>query len=685
MADRSNSARDERSDAAEVPGRYIVTFNRTAEGPAAETDLRERRQGFKAEYVYKRAVEGFSAELSPRQVDRLEADPEVAAVTPDRKVRAVAGLASGEPTPPAGTRRIEAATTASARSASDVNVAVIDTGIDLDHPDLNASSGKNCVDTSASADDDNGHGTHVAGTIAAENDGSGVVGVAPGTKVFAAKVLAGDGSGTTSQVICGIDWVTSTRTDSDPSNDIAVANMSLGGIGPPVGSCATTTDPQHRALCASTAAGISYVVAAGNDGWDFDYAPEPSTPAAYPEALTVTAMGDTDGEPGATGGAPLCKTGEADDRYASFSNYALTAAGASHSIAAPGVCIRSTWPGGTYNTISGTSMASPHVAGAVALCLDEAGQAGPCAGLSPARIVERMRAEAAERSRTQTNYGFAGDPSQPVTDRYFGNLTWVAEAPADTAAPSVTSTSPTADQAGVARSAAVSVSFSEPMDRPSAESAFSLTRASDGARVAGSFSWSGNTMTFRPSAALGQGTAYVANLATGAADAAGNPLAAERRWSFKTLASVSAHPGAVVVEAGRVRSGSRAQLATDDNSFFAVDSTRTGTRTSSWYGRFSRVPRALSSLRVTYRGKSSAGCSQGISIYRTATNRWVGLSSRSIGRTEVGLTLSPPGAARDYVTGTSGDGEIRVRVRCTTASSSFYTSGDLLRIAYDRP
>ena len=109
-----------------------------------------------------------------------------------------------------------------------------------------------------------------------------MVGVAPGTKVYAAKVLAGDGSGTTSQVICGIDWVTSTRTDSDPSNDIAVANMSLGGSGPPVGSCATTTDPQHRALCASTAAGVSYVVAVGNDGWDFDYAAEPDTPAASP-------------------------------------------------------------------------------------------------------------------------------------------------------------------------------------------------------------------------------------------------------------------------------------------------------------------------------------------------------------------------------------------------------------------
>ena len=90
-------------------------------------------------------------------------------------------------------------------------------------------------------------------------------------------------------------------------------------------------------------------------------------------------------------------------------------------------------------------MASPHVPGAVALCLDDAGEPGPCAGLSPARIIEMMRAEAAERSRAETNYGFAGDPAQPVPDRYFGNLTWVAEAAAaDATAPSVTSTSPTA-------------------------------------------------------------------------------------------------------------------------------------------------------------------------------------------------------------------------------------------------
>ena len=267
----------------------------------------------------------------------------MAAVTPDRVVRALArGPARGRATAaPTGVRRIGAGTTTTARQASDAAVAVIDTGVDLDHPDLNAVSGKNCVGAGA-AEDDDGHGTHVAGTIAARNNGAGVVGVAPATKIYAVKVLNSQGSGTFSQIICGIDWVTATRTDSDPSNNISVANMSLGGAGDPIEPCSTTSDPMHHAICNSTAAGVTYVVAAGNDGWDFDFATAPDTPAAYPQVLTVAAVADSDGRPGADGGAPACETGEADDRYASFSNYAATAVGRAHTIAGPGVCIGST-------------------------------------------------------------------------------------------------------------------------------------------------------------------------------------------------------------------------------------------------------------------------------------------------------------------------------------------------------
>ena len=668
-----------------VPGQYIVTYNRSAESPSEETRVRERRQGFEADFVYRQAVEGFSAELSQAQVDRLEADPEVATVTPDRKVKAEAALASAEPTPPPGVRRIGAATTSSVREASGANVAVIDSGIDLDHPDLDAESGKNCVSPGSPADDDNGHGTHVAGTIGAENDGSGVVGVAPGTKLHAAKVLAGDGSGTASQVICGIDWVTATRTDGDPANDIEVANMSLGGAGPPVATCATTTDPEHKAICASTAAGVSYVVAAGNDEWDFDFADQPDTPAAYPEVLTVSAMADSDGQAGGSGIAPVCRAGEADDRYASFSNFAATAAGGAHTIAAPGVCIRSTWPGGSYATSSGTSMASPHVAGAVALCLDEGGRAGPCAGRSPAEIIDKMRADAASRLAAEGGSGFAGDPGQALPGLYFGYLTWAKAASSDSVPPTIDAVGPAQGMTDVARSAGVGAIFSEPMDEPATADAFSLVCASDGSRVSGTFSWSANTLIFRPAAPLDPATWYTARVSTVDRDSAGNPLDAEKAWSFRTLATVTAFPTRAVIEAGTNRSGGYSALRSNDKSYFALNSTTSGMRKSSWYGRFTRVSNALRTLQVTFRGKSSAACTQSLGIWSWTASRWVSLGSRSVGATEVQVDKAPSGRLADYVSGASGDGELRIRAHCTRTASSFYTSGDLLRLVYERP
>ena len=673
-----------------LDGRYIVVYRSSVDAPAEKTDKLERAKGFKSSLRYGRALKGFAAKLSARQVERLKADPEVALVAPDRPVKALGSvpLVSGEPTPPPGLRRIGAATTSTTREASAANVAVIDTGVDLDHPDLNATSGKNCVSPGATADDDNGHGTHVAGTIAAENDGLGLVGVAPGSKVFAAKVLDGAGSGTTSQVICGIDWVTSTRTDSDPANDVSVANMSLGGSGPSVQSCATTTDPQHKAMCNSTAKGVTYVVAAGNDGWDFDYAPQPDTPAAYPEALTVAAMGDSDGQSGGTGGNPVCRTGEADDRYASFSNYAATADGQKHTIAAPGVCIRSTAPGGTYQTMSGTSMATPHVAGAVALCLDEGGSAGPCAGLSPGQITAKFRADAQSRLSADPRYGYAGDPGQPVSGKYFGYLTWAGTAAPDTTAPAIGSVSPGENATGVELTANVSVAFSEPMDRAATEAAFSLA-PTGGAKVAGSFSWSGNTMTFDPSVNLANGAAYTVAVGSGAKDTAGNALPSEKSWTFKTktLTAVTAFPSATGIFSGKLRSGTYSRLGADDNSYYQVDSTTSGTRVSDWYGRFSSVTNALSNLRITYKGKNSSTCDQRVYVYRfNGSTGWVQLDSRSVSTTETEVAnLSPSGTPADYVSGTSGDGEVRVRVRCARSSPSFYASGDLLKIGYQRP
>ncbi len=406
--------------AAAEPGNpsYIVVLRDSTPSAAAETARLERAHAFQSEQVYVHALKGFAAHLGKRQLARVSADPSVAFVSPDREVRIAAQvpLLPGD-SAPTGVRRVGAATPAQAHQASNAAVAVIDTGIDLTHPDLNVASGKNCTTSkkTATARDDNGHGTHVAGTIGAENDGGGLVGVAPGTRLYAVKVLNASGQGTWSQVICGIDWV----TQKARTLNIKVANMSLAGFGFADGLCGNLIgDALNRAICRSTAAGVTYVVAAGNSGQEFST----TVPAAYPEVLTVTAMSDSDGAAGALGGAPTCRSGESDDRYATFSNFAdpTDSGGQAHMVAAPGVCIESTWLAGGYRIASGTSMAAPHATGTVALCVGSGGVAGPCAGLASADVISRIRADAAAGSGSIG--GFVGDPGTPVAGRYFGPL-----------------------------------------------------------------------------------------------------------------------------------------------------------------------------------------------------------------------------------------------------------------------
>jgi subtilisin len=396
-----------------IPGSYIVVYKDSVDQVGRATSARENELGFDRDLVYSHALKGFSAKLTPDQVEELRADPKVASVSPDSRAEFDASepLAPGEPTPPTGVRRILSATDTTVRQAG-ANVAVIDTGIDLDHPDLNVAGGTDCEDPGTPPDDEDGHGTHVAGIIGAKNNGFGVTGVAPNTKLYAVRV------GTVAQIICGIDWVTANHV----ADGIEVANMSLqmdAFEDPRRKTCETATDPMRIAICNSTAAGVRYVVGAGNETTAFDGSAF-TRPAGYPEVLTVTAAADSDG---LGGGAGPDACGAPDDTAAGFSDWAETAAGAAHTIAAPGTCINSTWLGGTYQVESGTSMSSPHVAGAVALCVEEAGVPGPCTGETPAQTIAHMYDSAQAYTADRPDYGFAGDPDHsPTPGRYYGYM-----------------------------------------------------------------------------------------------------------------------------------------------------------------------------------------------------------------------------------------------------------------------
>jgi subtilisin family serine protease len=330
--------------------RYVVVLDDGTDAAAVAAE-QARTLGVETGHVYSHALDGYSATMPAAVADLVAADPRVAYVQKDRVVRATAQ------TTPTGVDRANADASPTARidgadQPVDVDVAVIDTGVDLDHPDLNVytAGAKNCA-LALSADDDNGHGSHVSGTIGALDNGTGVVGMAPGARIWPVKVLNTAGVGFTSDIVCGIDYVTAHAAQ------IEVANMSLGGSGSDDGNCGRTDgDAEHQAICASVAAGVTYAVAAGNDSADA----ATSAPASYDEVITVSALSDFNGQPG--GGAPSTCRADVDDTFADYSNY-----GSDVDLIAPGTCILSTWMNGGYNTISGTSMATPHVTGAAAL------------------------------------------------------------------------------------------------------------------------------------------------------------------------------------------------------------------------------------------------------------------------------------------------------------------------------
>jgi subtilisin family serine protease len=314
-----------------VPGRYLVTLRDVAPSSVAAT-ARALVGAASVDHVYTHALRGFAARMSASAAEALTRNPKVALVEQDGFVRAVATQTS----PPWGLDRIDQR----ARpidggytynsTGSGVRAYIIDTGIRTSHTDFGgrASIGTDTVGDGQNGADCNGHGTHVAGTV-----GGTLYGVAKQVSLVAVRVLDCDGGGTWAGVAAGVDWVTGNAARP------AVANMSLGG-----GKNSTV----DTAVANSIASGITYAIAAGNgDFWGRAQDACTTSPANVPAALTVSATDTT-------------------DTKASWANY-----GTCVDIFAPGVNVKSAWSTGdsNTNTISGTSMAAPHVAGGAALYL----------------------------------------------------------------------------------------------------------------------------------------------------------------------------------------------------------------------------------------------------------------------------------------------------------------------------
>lgn len=333
-----------------IPGRYIVML-KDGQGPvrdmpAATIEAFARRPGVKTHHVYAHAAKGFAADLTDEALEALKRDPRVAYIEQDQVVRIDqrrpgSGGTSGTKSAssqiiPWGITRVGMGVPLAGPVNADV--AIIDTGIQTNHPDLTVVGGANFTGGSTTDyADANGHGTHVAGTVAAKNNTVGVVGVAPGARLWAVKVLGSTGSGTVSAVIAGVDWVTAN------ASTIEVANMSLST------SNSTTL---KAALDRAVAAGVTITVSAGNSSADTrNYSPANSINTGV---ITVSSMNSA---------SIMASTSNSGLNYADDSGVENGV-----DVIAPGEAVISTYINSGYASLSGTSMAAPHVAGAAALC-----------------------------------------------------------------------------------------------------------------------------------------------------------------------------------------------------------------------------------------------------------------------------------------------------------------------------
>jgi subtilisin len=510
--DRANQTLDNAKKLRQVPGekvpnQYIVVLkDTTAPSASVRASADEaRNQGALVRHVYEHVLRGFAITIpNDRVLNAILNNPRVDYVQPDLKLKAFIQ------TIPTGIDRTDGdlspTKSGDGTGSVDADIAILDTGIDLTHPDLNVFKQITFVSGTSTGNDDDGHGTHVAGIAAAKDNTDGVVGMAPGARLWAVKVLDSNGDGFDSDIIAGIDYIT------QHANEIDVVNMSFGG------ECCDTA--LHTAIANSVAAGVTYTAAAGNEGINA----QSVIPANYPEVITVSAISDANGNCGAQGGS-------SDDRFASFSNY-----GSVVDLAAPGVSIRSTYKGNSYAIMSGTSMATPHVTGAAAL------YKSLHPGATPSDIKNALLSSGSTPSTICDGKGHGYFTSDK--DSIAEPLLYVASSSVDATPPTVTSTNPARAATGFPIASSITATFSEAVQSATVTTSTYTLKNSAGTSIAGSVTLTnGNLATFDPSSSLAASTSYTATLTTGVKDIAGNAMTTAKSWSFTTAAASTSSCG----------------------------------------------------------------------------------------------------------------------------------------------
>jgi subtilisin len=358
-------------------GDVIVIFRRNLSAAERDAIVGQAGATSRRHFGIARASAAHAATAAARQA--LERHPDVLQVVPDRPMHAHVKPGAGAPPPspaqvvPTGVQRIGAPNPTF--KGAGVGVAILDTGLDFNHQDLQP-LGASCFTVFASCQDDDGHGTHVGGIVAARDNTIDVVGVAPLATLYAAKVLDNSGTGTDSTIMAGLEWVHDHAAVLSPP--IRIVNMSLGRAG--------TLDDNpalHGAIQTVSAAGITVVVSAGNDP---NRTVSQQIPAAYPEVIAVASTT-------ALAGTSACRFAGAI--AADTASY-FTTDGAGVAVSAPGedreniakacaissVGILSTRLGGGTTRLSGTSMSAPHVSGVAALLWEELGTVDPATARS---------------------------------------------------------------------------------------------------------------------------------------------------------------------------------------------------------------------------------------------------------------------------------------------------------------